>query len=373
MIACVAAVVVGLALRSGAAERAGGEAQTLAAGLEAPWGLLFLPTGDALVGERRTGRIYAVPAHGGALQHVATVPGVVADGDGGLLGLAVDPLFLRDAFIYAYLTTTVDNRIVRFRLAPDPTTVSEQQVIVSGIGKNTFHNGGALELGPDGMLYAGTGDAGRPSTAQDPGSLNGKILRMDILGGSPNDNPTPGSLVYSLGHRDVRGLTWDDDARLWATDIGAGAANEVNVVKGGHNYGWPLVKRVGDTRTGHFTGPAVTWVPAGGAGPSGAAVVGDTLYVGASGGQRLWARPLTGASAGKPRVVFEDRYGRLRSFTAAPDGSLWITIGNRDARGGPGHGEDRVLRFDPDRGVGGGGDDVMAAPEGVAELLTDRR
>ena len=93
-----------------------GDAEVLATGLEVPWGLTFLPTGEALVGERSSGRIYRIPADGGERTLVGTVPGVVPDGEGGLLGLAVDPLFIHDSFVYAYLTAEADNRIIRFRL-----------------------------------------------------------------------------------------------------------------------------------------------------------------------------------------------------------------------------------------------------------------
>ena len=175
----------------GGDDHAEGDAEVLATGLEVPWGLTFLPTGDALVGERDSGRIFRIPADGGEPVHVATVPGVSAEGEGGLLGLAANPLFIHDAFVFAYLTTETDNRVIRFHLVPDDTEVADVQVIVDGIAKAGNHDGGGLAFGPDGMLYVGTGDAGVPDRSQDPASLNGKILRMTPVGVPPPDNPDP--------------------------------------------------------------------------------------------------------------------------------------------------------------------------------------
>ena len=224
-----------------------GDAEVLATGLEVPWGLTFLPTGEALVGERNTGRIYRIPADGGERTLVGTVPGVVPDGEGGLLGLAVDPLFIHDSFVYAYLTAEADNRIIRFRLTPDEPEVYDVEVVLDGIAKAGNHDGGALAFGPDGMLYAGVGDAGVPARAQDPASLNGKILRMDPLGDPPPEdpNPDPDSLVWSMGHRNVQGLAWDSRGRLWATEFGQDTFDEVNLIEPGGNYGWPEVEGIG--------------------------------------------------------------------------------------------------------------------------------
>ena len=173
----------------------------------------------------------------------------------GCSGMAVDPLFIHDSFVYAYLTTETDNRIMRFRLEPDEPGIYDLEVILDGIAAAGNHNGGALAFGPDGMLYAGVGDAGNPDNAQDPDSLNGKILRMDPLGNPPTEdpNPDPDSLVWSMGHRNVQGLAWDDDGRLWATEFGQNAFDEVNLIEPGGNYGWPEVEGDGRRREVHRT------------------------------------------------------------------------------------------------------------------------
>jgi glucose/arabinose dehydrogenase len=313
--------------------------EDVATGLEVPWGLAFLPDGDALVSERATGRILRVPAAGGEPVTEATVPGVDPfAGEGGLLGIAVSPDHAEDGPVYAYLTTAEDNRIVRFRPGEEP------EPILTGIARGQVHNGGRIAFGPDGMLYAGTGDAGDTSLPQDPGSLNGKVLRIEPGGGVPDDNPTPGSPVWSSGHRNVQGLAWDADGRLWATELGQNEVDEVNLIRAGGNYGWPKAEGAGG---GAGTiDPQVTW-PTSEASPSGAAVVGDDLYVAALRGERLWRVPLEGERAGTPVAELEGELGRLRTVAVAPDGALWLATSNTDGRGAPQPGDDRIVRVGP--------------------------
>ena len=217
-------------------------------------------------------------------------------------------------------------------------------MVFDGITEATFHNGGRIAFGPDGMLYVGTGDAGETASSQDPDDPNGKILRLTPDGDPAPGNPTSGSPVYSLGHRNVQGLAWDAQDRLWATEFGQNRLDEVNLIQPGRNYGWPEVEGRGGTAGGRFTNPAVTWSPAQ-ASPSGAAILGDTLYVAALRGERLWTIPLRDGTAGRPRAELVGRYGRLRTVAVAPDGALWLTTSNAgDGSSTPG-GDDRVLRF----------------------------
>ncbi|MGS2614898.1 PQQ-dependent sugar dehydrogenase [Micromonospora sp. LZ34] len=314
--------------------------EVVATGLEAPWGLAFLPDGSALVAERNSGRVLRV-RRGVAPVQVAQIAGVAATGEAGLLGLAVSPRYRSDGYVYAYFTSGVDNRIVRFRL----TTPNVQQPILTGLARASVHNGGRIAFGPDGMLYAGVGDAGQSALAQEPRSRNGKILRLRPDGGVPWGNPVPGSPVYSLGHRNVQGLAWDWRGRLYATEFGSSRWDEVNRIVPGGNYGWPVVEGVANDP--RFRDPIVTWTPAE-ASPSGAAIVGGTLYVAALRGARLWVVPLDAAGrAGTPSAQLVGTYGRLRTVAAAPDGSLWIMTSNRDGRGTPAPGDDRIVRFVP--------------------------
>jgi glucose/arabinose dehydrogenase len=299
-----------------------------------PWGIAFLPGGDALVAERTTGKVLRIGRNGGRPRTVMTVPGVSAVGEGGLLGLALSPQFLRDSLVYAYLTTASDNRIVRFKLR------GKVRNVVTGLEKAGIHNGGRIAFGPDGKLYAGVGDAGNTGNAQDRGSLNGKILRMNPNGSVPSGNPF-GSLVWTWGHRNVQGLAWDRRGRLWASEFGQNARDEVNLIRRGRNYGWPEVEGTGPTG-GRFTNPLVTW-PTSEASPSGAAIIGSNLYVAALRGECVWKIPLRGASLGTPKRMLAGRYGRIRTVAAAPDGTLWVATSNRDGRGSPRSGDDRIV------------------------------
>jgi glucose/arabinose dehydrogenase len=184
--------------------------ETVATGLDVPWGLAFLPDGSALVAERDSARILRVRPGDGAPREVYRVPGVVAEGEGGLLGLAVAADFSSTGLVYAYFTAAADNRIIRFSLRKDRTP----QLVFSGIDKARIHNGGRIAFGPDGMLYVGTGDAGTGSASQDPADTNGKILRLTADGKPAPGNPTEGSPVWSLGHRNVHGEAPGPDGSL---------------------------------------------------------------------------------------------------------------------------------------------------------------
>lgn len=309
--------------------------RTITSGLTTPWGLAFLPDGSALVSERDTGRITKVTA-AGRVTTIGTVPGSVHEGEGGLLGLALDPAYPRAPYVYAYTTTARDNRIVRMRWTGG--ALGRPQVLVAGIQKAGNHNGGRIAFGPDGMLYAGTGDASIRPNAQNRASLNGKILRMTSTGKVPAGNPFRGSLIWSLGHRNVQGFGWDAAGRMYADEFGQNTWDEVNRISPGRNYGWPTVEGVGHKRG--FTDPILTWRTSD-ASPSGLAVVGSTAYVAALRGERLWAVPLRG---GKATASFSGTYGRLRTVAVAPDGTLWLTTSNTDGRSTPGSGDDRILR-----------------------------
>ena len=314
---------------------------TIATGLSVPWGIAFLPGGDALVSERTTGRILRVSSTGRRRRVVMRIPGVdTASGEGGLLGLAVSPDYAEDRWVYAYFTSPTDNRIVRFRLG------GRLRPVLTGLRRGTVHDGGRIAFGPDGKLYAGVGEAGFSSLAQNRRSLNGKILRMNPDGSVPRDNPFRGSLVWSYGHRNVQGLAWDARGRLWATELGASAFDEVNLIRKGRNYGWPEVEGRGSTAGGRFTNPVVTWTTSE-ASPSGAAIRRGTLYIGALQGEALLRVKLNGTRARKRTALLQGRYGRIRTVVRAPDGSLWVTTSNRDGRGSPRDGDDRIVRIRP--------------------------
>jgi glucose/arabinose dehydrogenase len=318
-----------------------GQPRELATGLQVPWAVAFLPGGDALVTERDSARLLRVTPQG-AVHSLGTVPGVAAGGEGGLLGVAVSPTFTADHYVYLYFTSGSDNRIVRF--AYTGTGVGRLENLVTGIPHGGIHNGGRLAFGPDNMLYAGTGETGERGLAQDRGSPAGKILRM-----TPDGKPAPGnpfgSRVWSYGHRNVQGLAWDDQGRMYATEFGQNRFDEINRIERGHNYGWPEVEGVGGNST--YTDPLLTWATSE-ASPSGLAYAGGSLWAAALRGERLWQVPLgLDGRAGRPVAHYQGTYGRLRAAVRAPDGSLWITTSNRDGRGSPRPRDDKILVVPP--------------------------
>jgi glucose/arabinose dehydrogenase len=264
-----------------------------------------------------------------------------------LLGIALSPNYATDNWVYAYYSTQTDNRIVRFHLKETP------QPILTGLPVSTNHNGGRLAFGPDGMLYAGAGDATIRDRAQDLTYLGGKILRMKPDGGIPTDNPFPNSRVYSYGHRNVQGLTWDAKGQLYASEFGQNTFDEVNKITPGGNYGWPNVEGQGNDP--RFINPVTTFTTAE-ASPSGAVFLKGgaipqwegTLFVAALRGQRLWHLTFNadGSLAGR-EALLEGQFGRLREVVVAPDGSLWILTSNRDGRGTPVASDDRIIRLGP--------------------------
>jgi glucose/arabinose dehydrogenase len=316
----------------------------LAEGLDAPWSVVRLPDGGVLVSERDSGRIVEVLQDGG-LREVAVVDGVAAGGEGGLLGLAHLPGDgARGEALYAYHTSDTDNRVVRMPLTgvAGDLGLGEPEPILTGIPRAGNHNGGRLAIGPDGFLYVTTGDAGDRAASQDLDSFGGKILRMTPDGDPAPDNPF-GSLVWSLGHRNVQGIAWDAAGGMWAAEFGQNTWDELNRIVPGGNYGWPEVEgRAEDPR---FTDPAVQW-PTDEASPSGIAVVGDTVVLAALRGERLWwASPATG-SPSDVVDTYAGEYGRFRDVVPGPDGELWALTNNTDGRGSPRDGDDRLLRIE---------------------------
>ncbi|MHA7238427.1 PQQ-dependent sugar dehydrogenase [Arthrobacter sp. TMS1-12-1] len=313
-----------------------------ATGLGLPWSVVVLGDGTLLVSERETGEILRISGTG--TEVIGSIPEAAsAGGEGGLLGLAVGGTGrgtgpAEPDVLYAYYTSATDNRVVRLPWADG--RLGAPEPVLDGIPKAEIHNGGRIAVGPDGHLYIGTGDAGVRERAQDPASLGGKILRVTAAGGIPADNPTPGSPVYTLGHRNVQGLAWDSAGRLWASEFGPEVDDELNLVVPGGNYGWPEVTGApGDPR---YTDAQVVWPSTAASSPSGMAILDDVAYIGGLRGQRLWQVPLRGGTAGEPASRFDRQFGRLRDVAAGADGSLLVAT---NETGGA-----RILRID--RGSG---------------------
>jgi glucose/arabinose dehydrogenase len=338
--------------------------EIVARGLEIPWALAFLPSGNILVTER-PGRIRVVRPNGGLGKPVANLT-TVGSGEGGVLGLALHPQFITNRWFYIYHTIVENgkhtNRVERFRLSEDERRATVDRVIVDGIDGATFHDGGRIHFGPDGMLYIGTGDGQVPARAQDLDSKSGKLLRVDADGKAPRDNPFPNNPVYLYGIRNTEGFDWSSKGVLWLVDhgpsgeLGRSGHDEVNVAAAGNNLGWPTIFGC-EQRQGMVT-PKLTWtqaVPPGGvAFYTGTAIAEwqGSLMIGTLGSKHL--HRVVFAPHEPSRIIAHEVYfkgdpptgfGRLRDVVMGPDHELYVTTSNCDGRGQCPADKDKILRI----------------------------
>lgn len=315
-----------------------------------PWGLVALPDGTVFYSRRDAQDIIALNPTTGVKKNLGVIPNVQGtDGEGGLLGLAIPPGFPdRDSWLYIYHTSPTDNRIVRVRYRSGKLETATLEVLLKGIGRNKFHNGGRLRFGPDGKLYATTGDAQNGAYAQDVNHLSGKILRLNANGTPPPDNPF-GNYVWSYGHRNPQGLAFDSSGRLWEQEFGD-SQDETNLIVKGGNYGWPNCEGVtsrsgtGCATTG-YVAPKQTYRNTE-ASCSGIAIVRESLYIACLAGKRLYRADISGNNLANLRQFFVGTYDRLRTVEPTIDGNLWMATS--DAAGDkdniPNNTETRVFK-----------------------------
>lgn len=337
---------------------------TFADNLRVPWGLAFMPDGHILVTER-DGRLLRFNTLGERIAE-AEVEEIRARGEGGLLGVGLHPDFASNRLLYLYETYDSNegtaNRVVRYRLDTD-FALADRSVIIEGIPGASYHDGGRLAFGPDGYLYITTGDAGEEDLAQDLDSFAGKILRLNADGSTPADNPF-NSPVYSYGHRNPQGLSWDRAGNLFSSEHGPSGFesgwDELNLIEAGANYGWPVTRGMvelgpeADAPVENYQNPMIgsgsetTWAPA-----SAQFYEYDddsaSVFFGGLRGQSLYEARLSPDHQSVESLVahFQGQYGRIRTVTLGPDGFLYLTTSNRDGRGNPVSGDDRIIRVNP--------------------------
>jgi glucose/arabinose dehydrogenase len=338
--------------------------RTLVGGLDTPWDLAFDPSGRLWITERE-GTVTVVDTTTGLAQQVGVISGVLERGESGLMGMAFHPNFPSTPQVYFAHSYNggggnVKNRLVR--LAFDGFQLHSQETLLKDIPGSFNHNGSRLVIGPDRLLYMSTGDAEGPNRAIDLSSLAGKILRLDLDGKAAPNNPFA-TEVYSFGHRNPQGLAFEPTTnRLYATEHGPSTNDELNLILGSRNHGWPEVHgfcsdedvvglaEAQYCRENNVNEPLFAWTPT--IAPSGASFY-DSDVIPNWRGSLLFTtlknqalHRLTLGSDGTKvigqEVLFREEFGRLRDVVVGGRGEIYLATSNQDGRGNI-SGADRII------------------------------
>ncbi len=337
--------------------------EEVARDLYVPWAIVF-PSSDRIYVTERDGKIRAIV--NGRLQQnpVHTISNVSTQSEEGLMGMTLDPDYNTNRYIYvcyAYEKTSavLQDKVVRF--TDRTNSFEEEQTIIDNIPAARFHAGCRIKFGPDKKLYITTGDATQKESAQDQNSLAGKILRLNADGSIPQDNPFPGSPIFSLGHRNLQGIDWHAETKdLWATEHGPsgndgpGGGDEVNHIVAGKNYGWPVVSH--EKTRPEFITPKLVFTPA--IAPASGMFYSGTVFpqwknnffFGMLRGNGLMRVTLDESDPTKVlsyETVPEISFGRIREAAQSPDGVIYFSTSNADGRGVKRSGDDKVYRIVP--------------------------
>ena len=341
---------------------AGLTTRDVATGLDTPWEILWGPDNRLWVTER-DGRVSTIDPASGEKKLLLTIGEVAQEGESGLMGMALDPDFDDNPFVYLAYTYRSGGglmvKIVRYRYTGQ--TLSEPRTIRDGIQGNVIHDGCRLAFASDKTLFITTGDAASASLAQQSESLNGKILRINSDGSIPSDNPRSGSPVWALGIRNAQGLVFAPDGALYISDHGPSNDDEINVIRKGANYGWPAVEGPCNTAaeqkfctSNDVVEPIAHWgatIAVCGLDYYGHDAIPDwsnSLLLVSLKGRKLVQLQLDGnGGIAAQKDYFSRDFGRLRDLCVAPDGRVFLATSNRDGRGDPGSRDDRIIEISP--------------------------
>lgn len=329
------------------------EIEVVAENLYVPWAISISDEGKLYFTER-SGAIRVIENGKLHPQPMIIFPApFVSQGEGGLMGIVLDSNYSQNHYMYVMHSygqgNEIYNRVVR--LIERNNRAFIDQVLLDKIPGGRIHNGGRLKIGPDGKLYITTGDGGNSALSQDPSSTAGKILRIELDGRVPEDNPIPNSPIYSLGHRNPQGLAWNLNNVLYESEHGQSAHDEINIIQRGANYGWPLVQGNEDFSEVIIQKPLIhsgedTWAPSGITFVSEGPWQGKLLVANLR-GQQLLVISLNeeGTTVKSVESWLKNEYGRLRECIQGKDGSIYFTTSNRDGRGNPDIADDRIIRL----------------------------